>query len=68
MAVDPRRTTQFGYSCLTWAPKDLFKRQHRRSLCGIKLKKDKNSAIVINKLALSGLGYAPGRGGEYAHG
>jgi putative transposase len=60
--VDPWGTTQLCYNCLTWVPKDLSERQHRCPNCGIDLPRDENSALLIRKLGLTWLGYAPGRG------
>jgi putative transposase len=60
--VDPWGTTQFCCNCLAWVPKDLSERQHRCPNCGIDLPRDENSALLIRKLGLTWLGYAPGRG------
>ena len=60
--VDPWGTTQLCHSCLEWVPKDLSERQHRCPNCGVDLPRDENSALLIKKLGLIWLGYAPGRG------
>ena len=60
--VDPWGTTQFCYNCLTWVPKDLSERQHRCPNCGVDLPRDENSALLIRRIGLTWLGYAPGRG------
>ena len=60
--VDPWGTTQFCYNCLEWVPKDLAERQHRCPNCGADLPRDENSALLIRRLGLTWLSYAPGRG------
>jgi len=60
--VDPWGTTQFCYNCLEWVPKDLVERQHICPNCGVDLPRDENSALLIRRLGLTWLGYAPGRG------
>jgi putative transposase len=60
--VDPWGTTQLCHNCLEWVPKDLSERQHRCPNCGVDLPRDENSALLIKKLGLIWLGYAPGRG------
>jgi putative transposase len=60
--VDPWGTTQFCHNCLTWVPKDLSERQHKCPVCGVDLPRDENSALLIRRIGLTWLGYAPGRG------
>ena len=60
--VDPWGTTQLCHNCLTWVPKDLSERQHKCPVCGANLPRDENSALLIRRLGLTWLGYAPGRG------
>jgi len=60
--VDPWGTTQLCCNCFEWVPKDLRERRHRCPNCGIDLKRDENSALLIRRLGLLWLGYAPGRG------
>ena len=62
LAVDPWGTTQLCHSCLTWVPKDLSEREHRCPVCGAHLPRDENSALLIRRLGLLWLSYAPGRG------
>jgi len=60
--VDPWGTTQLCHNCLERVPKDLSERQHICPNCGIDLQRDENSALLIRRLGLLWLGYAPGRG------
>ena len=60
--VDPWGTTQLCHNCLEWVPKDLSERQHICPNCGIDLQRDENSALLIRRLGLTWLSYAPGRG------
>jgi putative transposase len=60
--VDPWGTTQFCHNCLTWVPTDLSERQHKCPVCGADLPRDENSALLIRRLGLTWLSYAPGRG------
>jgi putative transposase len=60
--VDPWGTTQLCYNCLTWVPKGLDEREHRCPRYGANLPRDENSALLIKRLGLTWLGYAPGRG------
>ena len=60
--VDPWGTSQLCHNCLEWVPKDLSERQHICPNCGVDLQRDKNSALLIKRLGLTWLGYAPGRG------
>jgi len=60
--VDPWGTTQLCYNCLTWVTKDLSERVHKCPRCGVDLPRDENSALLVRRLGLTWLGYAPGRG------
>jgi len=60
--VDPWGTTQLCHNCLEWVPKSLDEREHICPNCGIDLPRDANSALLIRRLGLTWLGYAPGRG------
>jgi len=60
--VDPWGTTQLCYNCLEWVPKDLSERGHKCPNCGVNIPRDENSALLIRRLGLKWLSYAPGRG------